>query len=162
MPLERGSSKETISRNIATEREHGKPEKQAVAIAMNEAGKSNQKDGGQGSGPQPGGGSKSTEPAKTTPFSSTKGYTDPKPKGSNETTKFNPKTGYAPAWASRRGRDVETPKPSSGPMSTSGPSAGKSEGLPEAATPSSQPAKANDCAMSMDDIKSLGKRIGRY
>lgn len=37
MPLEKGSSQETISHNIATEREHGKPEKQAVAIALNEA-----------------------------------------------------------------------------------------------------------------------------
>jgi len=44
MPLEKGSSQETISHNIKTEREAGKPEKQAVAIAMNEAGKSNQKD----------------------------------------------------------------------------------------------------------------------
>lgn len=37
MPLEQGSSRETISHNIATEREHGKPEKQAVAIAMKSA-----------------------------------------------------------------------------------------------------------------------------
>ena len=40
MPLMKGSSREAISRNIATEREHGKPEDQAVAIAMSEAGKS--------------------------------------------------------------------------------------------------------------------------
>ena len=40
MPLETGSSKEAISKNIATEREAGKPEQQAVAIAMHEAGKS--------------------------------------------------------------------------------------------------------------------------
>jgi len=40
MPLEPGSSKEAISKNIATERAEGKPEKQAVAIAMNTAGKS--------------------------------------------------------------------------------------------------------------------------
>jgi len=38
MPLEKGSSKETISKNIATEMQHGKPQKQAVAIAMREAG----------------------------------------------------------------------------------------------------------------------------
>lgn len=40
MPLESGSSREAISKNIATERHAGKPEKQAVAIAMNKAGKS--------------------------------------------------------------------------------------------------------------------------
>ena len=40
MPLEKGSSKEAISRNIATEVRAGKPEKQAVAIAYNVAGKS--------------------------------------------------------------------------------------------------------------------------
>jgi hypothetical protein len=33
VPLKQGSSQETISENIATERHHGKPEKQAVAIA---------------------------------------------------------------------------------------------------------------------------------
>lgn len=43
MPLKSGSSKETISQNIKTEREAGKPEKQAVAIAMSKAGKSNKK-----------------------------------------------------------------------------------------------------------------------
>ena len=40
MPLEKGSSQAAISKNIATEREAGKPEKQAIAIAMHEAGKS--------------------------------------------------------------------------------------------------------------------------
>jgi hypothetical protein len=39
-PLEQGSSKEAISKNIAIERNAGKPEKQAIAIAMSEAGKS--------------------------------------------------------------------------------------------------------------------------
>ena len=39
MPLEKGSDRATISHNIAVEREAGKPEKQAVAIAMNTAGK---------------------------------------------------------------------------------------------------------------------------
>lgn len=37
MPLEQGSSRETISKNIATEMQHGKPQKQAIAIAMREA-----------------------------------------------------------------------------------------------------------------------------
>ena len=40
VPLQRGSSRETISRNIATERRAGKPEKQAIAIAYHEAGES--------------------------------------------------------------------------------------------------------------------------
>lgn len=40
MPLKRGSSKKTISANIKTEMEHGKPQKQAIAIAMRMAGKS--------------------------------------------------------------------------------------------------------------------------
>ena len=39
MPLEKGSSQETISRNIATEIRAGKPPKQAAAIAYNVAGK---------------------------------------------------------------------------------------------------------------------------
>ena len=43
MPLRRGSSKKTISQNIATEIRHGKPKKQAVAIAYRKAGKSRKK-----------------------------------------------------------------------------------------------------------------------
>lgn len=42
MPLKEGSSRETIGENIKTEEEHGKPRKQAEAIALKEAGKSNQ------------------------------------------------------------------------------------------------------------------------
>ncbi len=41
MPLAEGSSQETISKNIRTEVEAGKPQKQAIAIAMEKAGKSN-------------------------------------------------------------------------------------------------------------------------
>ena len=40
MPLKRGSSKKTISANIATERRHGKTTSQAAAIAYRKAGKS--------------------------------------------------------------------------------------------------------------------------
>jgi hypothetical protein len=37
MPLDPGTSKESVSRNVATERRAGKPEAQAVAIALSEA-----------------------------------------------------------------------------------------------------------------------------
>lgn len=40
MPLEKGSSEKTISRNISELRSSGHPEKQSIAIAMKEAGKS--------------------------------------------------------------------------------------------------------------------------
>lgn len=42
MPLEPGSSKAAISSNIKTEKAAGKPQDQAVAIALKKAGKSNQ------------------------------------------------------------------------------------------------------------------------
>lgn len=37
MPLKKGSSRKTISANIRTEMNAGKPQRQAVAIAMNTA-----------------------------------------------------------------------------------------------------------------------------
>jgi hypothetical protein len=40
MPLKSGSDKKTISSNIRTEMKHGKPQKQAIAIALANARKS--------------------------------------------------------------------------------------------------------------------------
>lgn len=39
MPLQKGCSKQTVSKNIATEVDAGKPQKQAVAIAYSQCGK---------------------------------------------------------------------------------------------------------------------------
>ncbi len=43
MPLKLGSSKKVVSQNIRTEIAAGRPQKQAVAIALSKAGKSSKK-----------------------------------------------------------------------------------------------------------------------
>lgn len=43
MPLKRGKSRGTVSENIKTEMKHGKSQKQAVAISLNQARKSGAK-----------------------------------------------------------------------------------------------------------------------
>lgn len=40
MPLKKGYSAKTVGKNIATEMKHGKPQEQAVAIALSTARKS--------------------------------------------------------------------------------------------------------------------------
>ena len=46
MPLKRGSSRKVVGENIKKEMAHGKPQKQAVAIALKAAGKSKYQMGG--------------------------------------------------------------------------------------------------------------------
>jgi len=43
VPLRKGSSKATVSQNIKTEMAAGRPQKQAVAIALRAAGKARKK-----------------------------------------------------------------------------------------------------------------------
>jgi len=47
VPLKKGSSRKTISQNIRTEMAAGKPQKQAVAIALDVAKRSKKRHGGE-------------------------------------------------------------------------------------------------------------------
>ena len=43
MPLKKGSSNKTVSKNMSKLRKENYPEKQSIAISLSEAGKSNKK-----------------------------------------------------------------------------------------------------------------------
>lgn len=45
MPLYKGGSRKTVSKNVKKLMDEGRPQKQAVAIALDKAGKSNKRGG---------------------------------------------------------------------------------------------------------------------
>lgn len=82
----------------------------------------------------------------------------------NMEKEYGPKKGEEVFYASKNkgtisGVDAESPSPASGPMSTQGP-VGSEEGLPKTVKPFAGDAVGK--GMSLDEIKSQAKRIGRY
>lgn len=87
MPLARGSSRAAVSANIKTEMAAGKPQKQAVAIALSTAGKSNKSGAKKPAPAKQGGAAKAkTQPVRASgkPKAAKKGAvrTPGRPKGS--------------------------------------------------------------------------------
>jgi len=109
MPLEKGSSSETVGHNIEEMMHSGHPQKQAVAASLKSAGKSNQ-----------------DEPAE--------------------------RQEMAERIKEQSSKDVDTPKPASGPMSTKGPIGPKVEGLPRTTEPFAA-AKDAGPGMSFDAMR---------
>lgn len=127
----------------------------------------NNNDGGPGSGPSGHGESalqrsvRSYKPPSSNQGSG--GWGGP-PKSPSVPTQHKPK----PESAAQRSvrtynpppKDQTAPSPASGPMATGGPS-GTSENLPKTVEPFSK-VTDNSPGMSLDAIKAMGKRIGRY
>ena len=146
MPLEPGSSQEAVSKNIETEMHHGKPQKQAIAIAMKEAGMSKSKDGGPGT---------PSDPEYSRQPKSVGGG-----KSGGPGTSSDPEYSRQPKSVGG-GKDVNTISPGTGPMATKGPP-GKSEGLPKTTEAFDRAAPLGK-AMDMKSIKdcSSGFPMGR-